>query len=233
MTKSESNCLRTVLLVWNGTTRHFSISGHFWINLEAAIFDSRAFNSSVNVRGAVTEEREKGDQVPFFSKGIRRPPPIYHPPVPCRRLAGGATSFSPSFFRRPFARRLDFFTCPRMSPACCLAIFSRTNLTSSTAVATTLGLAILVKYGIMRAMSSPELFKEARHLPVAERLELIDQLIDSVETDSAQTLSPELESELDRRYRAFLARPDEGEPWEVVREEIQRNLDAARTRRQA
>jgi len=85
----------------------------------------------------------------------------------------------------------------------------------------------------MRAMSSPELFKEARHLPVAERLELIDQLIDSVETDSAQTLSPELESELDRRYRAFLARPDEGEPWEVVREKIQRNLDAARTRRQA
>ncbi|MGD0139661.1 MAG: addiction module protein [Tepidisphaeraceae bacterium] len=82
-------------------------------------------------------------------------------------------------------------------------------------------------------MSSPELFKEARHLPVAERLELIDQLIDSVETDSAQTLSPELESELDRRYRAFLARPDEGEPWEVVREKIQRNLDAARTRRQA
>jgi len=82
-------------------------------------------------------------------------------------------------------------------------------------------------------MSSPELFKEARHLPVAERLELIDQLIDSVETDSAQALPPEIESELDRRYRAFLARPDEGEPWEVVRERIQRNLDAARTRRQA
>jgi putative addiction module component (TIGR02574 family) len=82
-------------------------------------------------------------------------------------------------------------------------------------------------------VSSPELFKEARHLPVAERLELIDQLIDSVETDSAQTLSPEIESELDRRYRAFLASPDEGEPWEVVREKIQRNLDAARTRRQA
>ena len=81
-------------------------------------------------------------------------------------------------------------------------------------------------------MSSPELFKEAWHLPVAERLELIDQLIDSVETDSAQALSPELESQLDRRYRAFLARPEEGEPWEVVRERIQRNLDAVRTRRQ-
>jgi putative addiction module component (TIGR02574 family) len=84
-----------------------------------------------------------------------------------------------------------------------------------------------------RYMSSPDLFNEARHLPVSERLELIDQLIDSVEVDSAQSLSPELESELDRRYSAFLAKPDEGDAWEVVRERIQRNLDAARTRRQA
>jgi len=85
----------------------------------------------------------------------------------------------------------------------------------------------------MTIMSSTDLFKAARHLPVAERLELIDQLIDSVETDSTQILSSELESELDGRYRAFLAKPEEGEPWEVVREKIQRNLDAARTHRQA
>jgi putative addiction module component (TIGR02574 family) len=82
-------------------------------------------------------------------------------------------------------------------------------------------------------MSSPELLKEAQCLPVAERLELIDQLIESVEIDSAQALSPEVESELDRRYRAFVTNPDDGEPWEVVREKIHRNLAAARTRRQA
>ncbi len=85
----------------------------------------------------------------------------------------------------------------------------------------------------MTIMSSVELLKAAQHLSVVERLELIDRLIDSVETDSAQTLSSELETELDRRYQAFLAKPDEGEPWEIVREKIQRNLDAARTRRPA
>ncbi|MGD0541411.1 MAG: addiction module protein [Tepidisphaeraceae bacterium] len=82
-------------------------------------------------------------------------------------------------------------------------------------------------------MSSAELLKAAQHLSVAERLELIDHLIESVEADAAPTLSPPLESELDRRYQAFLANPDEGEPWEVVRERIQRSLDAAADRRQA
>jgi putative addiction module component (TIGR02574 family) len=82
-------------------------------------------------------------------------------------------------------------------------------------------------------MSSTDLLKKARNLPIAERLELIDQLIDSVETDSTQHLSSKLDSELDRRFSAFLAKPDEGEPWEVVREKIQRNLDAAKPRRKA
>ena len=80
-------------------------------------------------------------------------------------------------------------------------------------------------------MSSPELLKEARNLSVAERLELIDRLIESVEVDAAQKLIPELESELDRRYRSFQADPDRGEPWEVVRERIQRELDEARNNR--
>ncbi|HEY1921261.1 MAG TPA: addiction module protein [Tepidisphaeraceae bacterium] len=82
-------------------------------------------------------------------------------------------------------------------------------------------------------MSSADLLKEARHLPVAERLKLIDQLIESVEADADQALSPQLEAELDRRHQAFMASPDEGEPWEIVRERIQRSLDAAATRRQA
>jgi putative addiction module component (TIGR02574 family) len=81
-------------------------------------------------------------------------------------------------------------------------------------------------------MSTPQLFQEAIKLPVAERLELIDQLIESVETESTEALSPELKSELDRRYRAHLQNPDEGEPWEIVREKLRRNLDAARNRRE-
>lgn len=82
-------------------------------------------------------------------------------------------------------------------------------------------------------MSSTDLLNEARRLPVAKRLELIEQLIESVEIDYPPPLSPKLESELDRRYRASLAEPDGGEPWEVVREKIQGKLDAARTYRQA
>ena len=82
-------------------------------------------------------------------------------------------------------------------------------------------------------MSSADLLNEAKHLSVAERLELIDQLIESVEEDAVQKLSSQNESELNRRHQAFLSSPDVGEPWEVVRERIQRSLDAATTRRQA
>jgi len=73
-------------------------------------------------------------------------------------------------------------------------------------------------------MSSAELLKAAKDLPVAERLDLIDQLIESVETESPNQLSPELDAELDRRYQASKANPGTGEPWEVVRERIQRSL---------
>ncbi len=73
-------------------------------------------------------------------------------------------------------------------------------------------------------MSSAELLKAAKDLPVAERLDLIDQLIESVETETPNQLSPELDAELDRRYQACKADPGRGEPWEVVRERIQRSL---------
>jgi hypothetical protein len=38
----------------------------------------------------------------------------------------------------------------------------------------------------------------------------------------------ELIAELDRRYDRMIANPNEGEPWEVVRERIQRSLDLQR-----
>lgn len=82
-------------------------------------------------------------------------------------------------------------------------------------------------------MSSAQLFQEARKLSVNERIELIDQLIESVEFDSGRALSPEQDAELERRHRAALSNPDDGETWEVVRERIQRKLDAGKARRQA
>jgi len=78
----------------------------------------------------------------------------------------------------------------------------------------------------MKIMSEADLLVEAKRLSVAERLDLIDRLIESVETEATETAPEELKSEMDRRYQAHLARPEEAEPWEVVRERIQRSLNA-------
>jgi putative addiction module component (TIGR02574 family) len=69
-------------------------------------------------------------------------------------------------------------------------------------------------------MSRTELLAEAKRLSVSDRLALIDQLIESVESEAVEVLSPESGAELDRRYQAFRADPTQGEPWEVVRESI-------------
>jgi putative addiction module component (TIGR02574 family) len=82
-------------------------------------------------------------------------------------------------------------------------------------------------------MSSAQLLKAARKLSVDERLELIDRLLESVHADSDFALSPKQDAELERRHRAALANPDDGETWEVVRERIQRKLDAGKARRPA
>ena len=82
-------------------------------------------------------------------------------------------------------------------------------------------------HDIILIMSRVELLQEAKRLSIPERLDLIDQLIESVEQESPEVLSPQAESELDRRYRAYLVSRDDGEPWEVTRQRIQRSLDAA------
>ncbi len=55
-------------------------------------------------------------------------------------------------------------------------------------------------------MSEAELLNEAKRLGVADRLALIDQLLESVAADEG-AVDPETDAEVDRRYRAFLARP--------------------------
>jgi len=79
----------------------------------------------------------------------------------------------------------------------------------------------------MSIMSHVELLNAAKRLSVPEWLDLIDELIQSVDAEVPETLDPQSESGLDNRYRAYVANPLEGEPWEVIRERIHRSLDAA------
>lgn len=67
--------------------------------------------------------------------------------------------------------------------------------------------------------------EELRKLPVADRLQLVEDLWDSIAEDSPEEafpVSPELAEELDRRLAEFEADPDSALPWEQVRERIRR-----------
>lgn len=62
-----------------------------------------------------------------------------------------------------------------------------------------------------------------RDLPVAERLELVEELWDSIAADApadAFPESPELAAELERRLAEHRAHPDAARPWDEVRAEI-------------
>ena len=59
----------------------------------------------------------------------------------------------------------------------------------------------------------------------------VDVTVEIVEEPSWPELSPEIRAKLQRRLDEYDQNPDEGEPWEVVRDEIQRELDEQRARR--
>lgn len=66
---------------------------------------------------------------------------------------------------------------------------------------------------------------ELRKLPISERLQLVEDLWDSIAEDSTEEafpVTPELAAELDRRLAEFEADPDSALPWEEVRERIRR-----------
>lgn len=66
-----------------------------------------------------------------------------------------------------------------------------------------------------------ELFR----LSAAERLELIEELWDSIaEDDVALDLTPEQREDLRRRVAEADADPTSGSPWEEVRERIRQRL---------
>ena len=71
-------------------------------------------------------------------------------------------------------------------------------------------------------MTSKALRRELFRLSVAERLELVEELWDSIPADDeALDLSPEQREDLGRRVAEAEADPDGGSSWDAARERIQ------------
>ena len=61
-------------------------------------------------------------------------------------------------------------------------------------------------------------------LSVAERIQLAEELWDSIPESADVTLSDAQKAELDRRLEDLERHPDAGEPWEVVRARLYARL---------
>ncbi len=65
-------------------------------------------------------------------------------------------------------------------------------------------------------------------LSVAERIQLAEDLWDSVAAETGELPLTEAQAaELDRRLAALAREPDGGEPWEVVRGRVEQHLGSA------
>jgi len=76
-------------------------------------------------------------------------------------------------------------------------------------------------------MTSSALRKELLQLTRAEKLELVEELWDSIASDAeadSAPLSPEEHDELDRRIREMDEYPERGRPWAEVRERIRNQI---------
>jgi len=73
-------------------------------------------------------------------------------------------------------------------------------------------------------MASPSVdFEALRRLSVRERLQLVEDLWDTIAEeapDEALPATPELAAELDRRVAEHEANPQASVPWEQVRDEL-------------
>jgi putative addiction module component (TIGR02574 family) len=67
-----------------------------------------------------------------------------------------------------------------------------------------------------------------RSLPISERIELVEDIWDSIAQDAADAvqLSPENRAELQRRLAAHRADPTSSLPWDAVRSELFKGSDA-------
>jgi putative addiction module component (TIGR02574 family) len=66
-------------------------------------------------------------------------------------------------------------------------------------------------------MNKAALRKELMELSPAERLELVEELWDSLAPEDLPPLTDEQMQELDRRYEALVRDPTRGSSWEDVR----------------
>lgn len=65
------------------------------------------------------------------------------------------------------------------------------------------------------------LLDQILQLPVAERIEIAQQIWDSVSEHPEGVLLTEAQKEeLERRWKDFEQNPDEGEPWEDVKQSL-------------
>ena len=70
-------------------------------------------------------------------------------------------------------------------------------------------------------MSTASLPPEIRGLPVADRLDLVERIWDSIVEDNGAFELPEAQrAELDRRLAAHDADPDRGSSWEDVKRRL-------------
>lgn len=70
-------------------------------------------------------------------------------------------------------------------------------------------------------MTSNALRRELLKLSTAEKLELVEELWNSIpEEDDTLAMTAEQREDLDRRLAEADADPEGGEPWEVARERI-------------
>ena len=70
-------------------------------------------------------------------------------------------------------------------------------------------------------MSQSSLPPDIRHLPVPDRVQLVEQIWNSiVEDEKSFELTPAQKMELDRRLAADKADPKRGSPWEEVRKRL-------------
>ena len=73
-------------------------------------------------------------------------------------------------------------------------------------------------------MSQSSLPPDIRHLPVSDRLDLVEQIWDSIVEDQGEfELTDAQKAELDRRLAAHEESPDRGVPWEEVKKRLTGN----------
>ena len=78
-------------------------------------------------------------------------------------------------------------------------------------------------FGVTLAMTMSVSREELQRLPLAERLDLVEELWDSIARESEQlTLTQAQIEELDRRLADYEQDPEQGVPWEEVRDRIRR-----------